>query len=156
MFRVLLTAYVSLVLLAGPSACCCTTARALAGVFAGPSERADAGHGRPSCCCGHHGPRDDAAKDSAAGDGHGCPSAPGEKHECPCRKDKAHVVAEAREQVADLQQFRSLVPLPLDLPAVGAVVVDATVRCPDAQVWNRASHFGSAREILRVLRTYLI
>lgn len=156
MFRVLFTAYVSLVLLAGPSACCCTTTRAFAGVVAGLSGQADADHERPACCCIHHRPQDDAGEDSATGDGHGCPSAPGEKHECPCRENKSHVFAEAREQVADLQQFRSLIPVPLDLPAAGVAVIDAAVLGADAQVRNRASHFGSAREILRALRTYLI
>lgn len=156
MFRVLFTAYVSLALLVGPSACCCTTARALTGVFAGLSGQADVNRDRPACCCGQHVSQNDAGKDSTASDTHGCPSAPGEGHECPCSEYKSPIFAEAREQVTDIQQVRSLVPVPLDLPAAGVAVSDLVQPSVDAQIWNRASHFGSAREILRALRTYLI
>ena len=155
MFRVLLTAYVTLVMLAGPSACCCTTAHVFADCFAGGTPESD--EGRPACCCSHHAPAADVGAKEAAGDGgHECPAAPGEKHECPCRANKPHVVADAKKQVAELQQFRSLLPVPLDLPVAGAVVVGAAGSLPDAQIRNRASHFGLAREILCALRTYLI
>ena len=155
MFRVLLTAYVTLVMLAGPSACCCTTAHVFADCFAGGAS--ESGEGRPVCCCGHQASADGAGpKDAAADSGQKCPNAPGDRHECPCRANKTHAVAEAKKQVAELQQFRSLVPVPLDLPVAGAAVTDATPSCPDAQIRNRASHFGSAREILSALRTYLI
>lgn len=155
MFRVLLTAYVTLVMLAGPAACCCTTAHVFADCFAG--ETHETGSAAPTCCCGHHAPAQDAEPKEAAADvGHECPTAPGEKHECPCRANKTHAVADAKKQVAEPQQFRSPVPVPLDLPASGATVTDATSLCPDAQLRNRSSHFGSAREILRALRTYLI
>ncbi len=154
MFRVLLTAYVTLVMLAGPSACCCTTAHVFADCFGGDDP---GGEGRPTCCCGHEAAAGGSeTRESSAGDGHGCPNAPGDEHECPCRANKSPVVAEARKQVAELQQFRSLDPAPFDLPAVGTAEVDAAALCPDAQVRNRASHFGSAREILRALQTYLI
>ena len=153
MFRVLLTAYVTLAMLAGPSACCCTTAHVFADCFAGGSES----KGAPPCCCGHEAAADDAAERATeVADGHECPSPPGDKHECPCRANKSHAVTEARKQVADLQQFRSLVSVPLQLPAVALAEAGAEVLCPDAQVRNRASHFGSAREILCALRTYLI
>lgn len=155
MFRVLLTAYVTLVMLAGPSACCCTTAHVFAGCFAG--ETSESGEDRPACCCGRHAQADGGgSKEAAADGGQECPGAPGDEHECPCRANKTHAVAEAKKQVAELQQFRSLVPAPLDLPVAGAAVTDATPSCPGSQIRNRASHFGSAREILRALQTYLI
>ena len=153
MFRVLLTAYVTAVMVAGPSVCCCTTSRAVAGCFAGEAEARSAPE---PCCCGRHAPQADASRETPAGDESGCPSAPGEKHECPCRASKTHAVAEARKQVADLQQLRSIVPAPLDLPTVGVTLAEPTAVCEVAQRPNRASHFGSAREILSALRTYLI
>ena len=156
MFRVLLTAYVTLVMLAGSSACCCTTAHVFADCFAG--ETSESGEGRPACCCGHHAGADEAgSKEAAAAEGgNECPTTPGDKHECPCRANKTHAVAETKKQVAELQQFRSLVPVPLDLPVVGTTFVDAPAACPAAQRPNRASHLGSAREVLSALRAYLI
>ncbi len=153
MFRVLFTAYVTAVMLAGPSVCCCTTSRAVAGCFA---EDAEARSAPEPCCWGRHTPQDGASRETPAGDESGCPSAPDEKHECPCRANKTHAVAEARKQVADLQQLRLIVPALLDLPAVGVMLAEPPAVCDVAQLPNRASHFGSAREILTSLRTYLI
>ena len=153
MFRVLFTAYATAVMLAGPSVCCCTMSRAVAGCFADDAEARSA-HG--ACCCGRHAPQDDASRATPAGDESDCPSAPTEKHECPCRASNTHAVAEARKQVADLQQLRSVIPAPFDLPAVGVTLAEPTAVCEVAQVPNHASHFGCAREILSALRTYLI
>lgn len=152
MFRLLFTAYVTALLLAGPSVCCCTTSRAVANYFAD----AEARSAPEPCCCGRHTPQDDASRETQAGDKSGCPATPGEKHECPCRANQTHTFVEARKQVADLQQLRSLIPTPLDLPAVGVTLAEPTTVCEAAQLSNRASHFRSAREILNALRTYLI
>ena len=154
MFRVLLTIYVTAVMLAGPSVCCCTTSRAVAGYFAG--DAANKKQAPEPCCCGRLAPQDDAGRETAAGEESGCPSAPGEKHECPCRATETHAVAEARKQVADLQQVRSIVPAPLDLPAIGVTLAEPVAVCEAAQLPNRASHFGTARELLCALRAYLI
>ena len=155
MFRVFLTAYVSLVMLAGPSVCCCTTTRAVVDCFAGNVTETPA-EDRP-CCCGHQATRDDArAETKAASDESGSPSAPDEEHECPCRKNKTHAVGETREQVADLSQVRSIVLAPLAVTSSVTRNVDVIVVGENAQVPNRASHFGTASEFLRALRTYLI
>lgn len=155
MFRVLLTAYVTAVMLAGPSVCCCTTAHLLAGCFG--DDTAGAKQAAAPCCCGRHAPREnDGVETPAAVDESDCPSAPGEQQECPCHKNKTHAVAEAWKQVADLQQVRSIIPAPLDVPSPLVTAVETNVGCGDGQIPNRASHFSSAREFLRALRTYLI
>lgn len=152
MFRVLLTAYVSLVMLAGQLVCCCTTTRALADLLAGSSGQTNSDHERLACCCGHGGSQD--GEDAATGQG--CPSPVDEKHECPCHKNRSHVVAEVREQVADLSQVRSIVPAPLAATSSVTTDADVIVVGENAQVPNRASHFGTATELLRALRTWLI
>lgn len=155
MFRVLLTAYMSLVMLAGPSACCCTTARAVSGCFTDGAVEVPVEVS--SCCRGHHAPRDDAGMESTVdGNESDGTSAPGEEHECPCQKNRSHAVADAREQVVDLQLVRSIVPSPLDAASLIMADVKLTVVGANAQIPNHASHFNSATELLRALRTYLI
>ena len=151
MFRVLLTAYVTLVTLAGPSACCCTTGRAAAEWFAG--DPADAG--RPACCCRGHAAACEGPKKQSAADADGDRPAD-EPHKCPCRENKTHAVAEVRKQAAELQQSGSLIPASLEVAVVGAIIAEAPAACPAAQIPNRASHLGSAREILSALQAYLI
>ena len=147
MFRVLFATYVTAVVLAGPSACCCMAAGVLAGVSAERAEEASqAGRRGGHRCCGRHASHDHGDR----------PSAPDEERECPCREGNTQVVAETREQVAELQQLRPALPIPLDLPTPGRTAVEADGRPEQAQIGNRASHFGSSREILRALRTYLV
>lgn len=155
MFRLLLTAYVTLVMLAGPAACCCTTAHVIAGCLVDGS--ADANKGEAACCCGRHAAAGgDSSGRSVAEDAPGCPTYPGGEPECPCREGTSQIVAEARKQVAEFQQFRSPIPDSPPLTALDAIASETATPDSGAQIRNRASHLGSAREVLRALRAYLI
>lgn len=156
MFRLLLTAYVTSMLLAGPSVCCCT----LASVISGSIANDGAAHAvRVPACCSQHARTTGAIGKKTVGSAkeQSCPAGPEEQQECPCRSIKSQVIAEDRKPVSEIQQLRGLVPSPFDLLTIGATIGDTTAlpNCR-AQIENRSSHFGSSHEILRSLQIFLI
>lgn len=84
MYRRLLAIYMTFVLVAGPSLCCCTTAFASA-PSSGPGSLLPPSHSPSPCCCKDECP---TKSENASVDGSPAEQAPKPgKHDCPC-KDK--------------------------------------------------------------------
>jgi hypothetical protein len=100
MYRAGLTAYLSLMLLANPSVCCCVSARLtdwLASFGVGTVQKQ--GHSLPTCCQRH--PLQDGANPSVPTDP--ARPKPAEKTPCPCHPGCFHDLAKAADPAGAAQ-----------------------------------------------------
>jgi hypothetical protein len=148
MFRAGLAVYLSLVLLAGPGACCCTSTRLtgyLAGFGAGkvlPQE-----HALPSCC------RQNSAEPDRVPSGSPSPGKPkpAEKTPCPCEHCCLPQLAIAGPGVADISVQGHFTAFQLDGPDA-LFVHDSNFSLPGSQsssFWKGGGPLLSAQELLR-------
>lgn len=147
MFRVGLSIYLALVTLAGPWLCCCTAARATAGLLRSPAGQPEQPKDdRPACCCHHDAQRPtQPAPERPARENSG-------RRDCPCGRDPNRVVFALDAESARHLQPAPVAPKPVDLLAVPVTCFTTPADClAPVPRERRGLPFLTASDLLRLL-----
>lgn len=144
MLRIGLSTYLSVVTLAGPWFCCCTTTRLLARLA--PSAPTDA-QPRAQCCCHAH----SASTVAPCQTRPGAPAQAPPRHNCPCGQNARDTLAlpSARSPGSEIETLSRLLAL---VPSVGGLVMDTWNSLDPADLsgpLDIGSPFLTASDLLR-------